>query len=210
MLSIGIEKSGGKSMGRPRSFCTTQALNSAMQVFSRKGYEGASIAELKKAIGINSPSLYAAFGSKKELFHRVLAHYDAQNKAFMDEILAESRAQDVASLLLRGVATLVTDTSGNNPRGGLLVQSGLSCSDPSIPAELARRRDHWEGELCKRFVRAQVERDLSSGASPSALASYLMAVSIGMCVLAAEGASQEDLLGIADMAATPVRRASVD
>jgi hypothetical protein len=104
------KKSGDKSMGRPRSFCTTQALNSAMQVFWRKGYEGASIAELKKAIGINSPSLYAAFGSKKELFHRVLAHYDAQNKAFMDEILAASRAQDVASLLLRGVAALVTDT----------------------------------------------------------------------------------------------------
>jgi AcrR family transcriptional regulator len=197
-------------MGRPRSFCTTQALNSAMQVFWRRGYEGASIAELRKAIGINSPSLYAAFGSKKELFYRVLAHYDAQNKVFMDEILAASRAQDVASLLLRGVATLATDASGNNPRGGLLVQGGLSCSDPTIPAELARRRVHWEGELCKRFVRAQVEGDLSSGASPPALASYLMAVSIGMCVLAAERASREDLLDIADMAATSVSRASLD
>jgi AcrR family transcriptional regulator len=197
-------------MGRPRTFCTTQALNSAMQVFWRQGYEGASIAELRKAIGINSPSLYAAFGSKKELFYRVLAHYDAQNKVFMDEILAASRAQDVASLLLRGVATLVTDTSGNNPLGSLLVQGGLSCSDSAIPAELARRRVHWEGELCKRFVRAQVEGDLSPGASPPALASYLMTVSIGMCVLAAERASKEDLLDIADMAATSVSRASLD
>jgi AcrR family transcriptional regulator len=197
-------------MGRPRSFCTTRALNSAMQVFWRRGYEGASIAELRKAIGINSPSLYAAFGSKKELFYRVLAHYDAQNKVFMDEILAASRAQDVASLLLRGVAALVTDTSGNNLRGGLLVQGGLSCSDPAIPAELARRRVHWEGELRKRFVRAQVEGDLSSGASPPALASYLMTVSIGMCVLAAERASREDFLDIADMAATSVSRACLD
>jgi AcrR family transcriptional regulator len=197
-------------MGRPRSFCTTQALNSAMQVFWRRGYEGASIAELTKAIGINSPSLYAAFGSKKELFNRVLEHYDAQNRVFMDEVLAAHRAQDVASLLLRGVATLVTDRSADNPPGSLFVQSGLSCSDPAIPAELARRRDHWERELCKRFGRAQAEGDLSSAASPSALASHIMVASIGMCVLAAEGASQEDLLGIAEMAAMPVSRASLD
>ena len=196
--------------GRPRSFCTEKALDSAMQVFWRKGYEGASIAELTKAIGINSPSLYAAFGSKKELFHRVLVHYDAQNKVFMDEMLAASRAQDVASLFLRGVAALVTDTSRNNPPGSLFVQSWLSCSDPAIPAELARRRDRWERELCNRFARARAEGDLSSGSSPSALASHIMAVSIGMCVLAAEGASRKDLLDIADMAATPVSRASLN
>jgi AcrR family transcriptional regulator len=197
-------------MGRPRSFCTTQALQSAMQVFWRKGYEGASIADLTKAIGINSPSLYAAFGSKKELFYRVLVHYDAQNKVFMDEVLAAPRAQDVASLLLRGVATLITDTSGNNPSGSLFVQSGLSCSDAAIPAELARRRTYWEKALCKRFVRAQAEGDLSSAADPSALASHIMAVSIGMCVLAAGGASREDLLDTAEMAAMPVVRASLD
>ena len=56
--------------GRPRSFCTEKALDSAMQVFWRKGYEGASMAELTEAMGMNKPSIYAAFGNKEELFRQ--------------------------------------------------------------------------------------------------------------------------------------------
>jgi AcrR family transcriptional regulator len=188
------------AMGRPRSFCKTQALQSAMQVFWRKGYEGTTITDLTKAIGINSPSLYAAFGSKKELFQAVVVHYDAQLNAFMDEVLAAARARDVATLLLQGVASLVTDTKGNNPPGSLLVQSGMSCSDSTIPAVIARHRARWEKILCERFSRAQAEGDLSAATDPSGLARYIMAVAIGMSVLATEGASREDLLAMAEMA----------
>ena len=69
--------------GRPRSFCTEKALDSAMQVFWRKGYEGTSMVDLTEAIGINSPSLYAAFGSKDGLFRAVLERYDARRATFM-------------------------------------------------------------------------------------------------------------------------------
>ena len=58
--------------GRPRSFCTDTALDRAMTVFWRKGYEGASLVDLTEAMGINSPSLYAAFGNKEGLFRAVL------------------------------------------------------------------------------------------------------------------------------------------
>lgn len=195
------------TVGRPRSFCTIQALEKATQLFWRQGYEGTSISDLTKAIGINSPSLYAAFGGKKELFHQVVVHHDAQNKSFMEKVLAAPCARDVVTSLLRGVAIRVTDTSAGYPPGSLLVQCGLSCSDATIPAELTRRRAHWETVLRERLIRAQAEGDLPAAADPSALARHLMVVSIGMCIAAAEGASRDELLGLAEMAALPIQKA---
>src|ERR1700746_3881181 len=64
------------SKGRRHSeFDQEQALDQALELFWRQGYEGTSIADLRSAIGITAPSLYAAFGSKEELYGRVLEHY---------------------------------------------------------------------------------------------------------------------------------------
>ena len=63
--------------GRPRAFDTARALDQALRVFWRHGYEGASLADLTAAMGINRPSLYAAFGNKETLFRRALDHYAA-------------------------------------------------------------------------------------------------------------------------------------
>src|SRR3569623_1603694 len=67
-VSINTEKSIMSERGRPRTFDRTAALRRAMDVFWAKGYEGASISDLAVAMGINSPSLYAAYGSKEALF----------------------------------------------------------------------------------------------------------------------------------------------
>jgi AcrR family transcriptional regulator len=69
-------KSPSKPAGRPRSFDTGNALDRAVDVFWRKGYEGASLSDLTRAMGINRPSLYAAFGDKEQLFRKVLDRYD--------------------------------------------------------------------------------------------------------------------------------------
>ena len=195
--------------GRPRGFCTDKALDSAMLVFWRKGYEGASMVDLTQAIGINSPSLYAAFGSKEGLFRAVLERYDARRNAFMAALLAAPTARDVAEKFLHGVADFAADTGGKNPPGCLLLQS-LSCSDSVIPDELARHRAEKEAALCARFARAVEEGDLPSTASPSALARYLSAMANGIFVQAAGGASTEQLHEVADLAlaAWPVRAAS--
>src|SRR5438128_6606080 len=105
--------------GRPRGFDMTKALDSAMEVFWRKGYEGASVADLTEAMGINSPSLYAAFGSKEGLFRAVLERYDQRRKGFMEKVLAAPHAESVAQLFLEGVAEFAADTSGRTPAGCL-------------------------------------------------------------------------------------------
>jgi AcrR family transcriptional regulator len=186
--------------GRPRNFDMTQALDRAMTVFWRKGYEGASLVDLTTAMGINSPSLYAAFGSKEGLFRSVLERYDARRKGFMDTVLAAPDAQTVARTFLEGVADFAADTSGLNPPGCLLLQSGLTCADQVIPDEIARHRAEKETALRERFARAHREGDLPKSADPAALARYLIAMSNGICVQATTGASAEELRAIAIMA----------
>lgn len=186
--------------GRPRSFCTEKALDCAMQVFWRKGYEGASMVDLTTAMGINSPSLYAAYGSKEGLFRAVLERYEARRDKFMTEVFAASTAKEVASLFLHGVADFAAATGGQNPPGCLLLQSGMTCGDTDIPDELARHRAIKEKALCERFLRARAEGDLPENTQPAALARYVMAVSNGMCVQAASGATLDDLHAVADVA----------
>ena len=193
--------------GRPRSFCTDTALDRAMTVFWRQGYEGASLADLTQAMGINSPSLYAAFGSKEGLFRAVLQRYDDRRKGFMDKVLAAPHAESVARLFLEGVAEFAADTSGRTPPGCLLLQSGLSGGDQIIPDELARHRAEKETALRQRFARARKEGDLPADANPAALARYLITVCNGICVQATAGASAAELGEVARMAlaAWPLR-----
>lgn len=185
--------------GRPRIFCTEKALDCAMQVFWRKGYEGASMVDLTSAMGINSPSLYAAYGSKEGLFRAVLERYEARRDQFMEEVFAAPTAREVARLFLHGVADFAADTGGQNPPGCLLLQCGMTCGDSNIPDELARHRAEKEKALCERFARAQAEGDLANNIAPAALARYVMAVANGMFVQAASGASAQDLHAVADL-----------
>lgn len=186
--------------GRPRNFCTTKALDAAMQVFWRKGYEGASMVDLTTAIGINSPSLYAAFGSKEGLFKAVLQRYDERREEFMAAILDAPTAQETASRYLHGVADFAADTGGATPPGCLLLQCGSSCGDEDIPDYVSRVRAEKEAALRTRFERSVREGDLAPTADPATLARYLSTISNGMCVQAAAGVSLQELHAIADMA----------
>src|SRR5271156_3918908 len=106
--------------GRPRNFCTETVLDRAMEVFWRKGYEGASLSDLTEAMGINRPSLYAAFGDKEALFRKVLDRYEEGPAAYVYEALKERTARAVAESLLRRAAKGSIDP--RNPRGCLMVQ----------------------------------------------------------------------------------------
>src|ERR1700687_5700303 len=106
--------------GRPRSFDSDKALDAAMQVFWRKGYEGASLSDLTDAMGINRPSLYAAFGDKEALFRKALDRYAKGPAAYVREALNQPTAREVAQALLLGTADLLTDPQ--HPSGCLMVQ----------------------------------------------------------------------------------------
>ncbi len=186
--------------GRPRMFCTEKALDSAMQVFWRKGYEGASMVDLTSAIGINSPSLYAAFGSKEGLFKAVLERYDQRRAALMESILNAPTAHEVAHRYLHGVAEFSAATGGNNPPGCLYMQSSGGCGDVAISDEVARHRAEKEAALTARFEQAKRDGDLPDKADPRTLARYLSAMANGMALQAAGGATMEELHAIADVA----------
>src|SRR6185503_17277031 len=94
--------------GRPRTFAVEPALDRALHVFWQKGYEGTSLSDLTRAMGINRPSLYAAFGDKQSLFRKVLDRYAEGPAAYFDEALREPTARAVVERLLRASADLQT------------------------------------------------------------------------------------------------------
>lgn len=188
------------AMGRPRAFDREAALDRAMDVFWRKGYEGATLAELTRTMGINPPSLYAAFGNKEGLFTAALDRYSARIESYLADILAAPTAREVVSRMLHGKADYLTDPA--NPPGCLYVQGGLACGDDAknVPAELGRRRARAEVALRERFEQASAEGDLPPGAVPAVLASLVMTLIQGMDVRASAGATREDLHSLVDLA----------
>jgi AcrR family transcriptional regulator len=88
-------------MGRPRSFDEEKALDQAMHVFWEKGFEGASLNDLTKAMGIKPASLYGAFRNKQELFRKALERYRAQQLRFTDDALQEPTGWLVIILKVR-------------------------------------------------------------------------------------------------------------
>jgi AcrR family transcriptional regulator len=197
-------------MGRPREFDAETALDQAMEVFWRHGYEGATIAQLTEAMGINPPSLYACFGNKEGLLKAALDRYTKLRNVWMDGVVAAPTARDVAERMLMGIAEKQTDPA--NPPGCLLVQGGIACGTGSenVPFELAARRAQNEDQLRDRFVRAKAEGDLKPTSDPAALARYVSAVSVGMGVMASSGSDREALRQVASVAVQAVEAQSAD
>ena len=104
-------------------------------------------------MGINAPSLYAAFGNKEALFRKALDRY-TEKLGFWNEALAEPTARRVVERLLYSTADFMTDEC--SPRGCLFVRGALSCgeSTESIRIEFETRRVAAEAAFRERFERA--------------------------------------------------------
>ena len=188
------------ALGRPRSFDPDKALDRAMHVFWRKGYEGTSLSDLTRAMRINAPSLYAAFGNKDALFDKVVDRYIAGPAAFIPVALEKPTARGVVEHLLDGVVAL--QVAKGHPGGCLLVRGAMAAGPKAsrIRKGVIARLTGAEGAIRKRLERAKAQGDLPKHASPADLARYIMAVLDGIAVAGATGAGQKQLKRIADVA----------
>jgi AcrR family transcriptional regulator len=146
--------------GRPRSFNTDKALDRAMHVFWRKGYDGTSLSDLTRAMRINAPSLYAAYGNKAALFGKVIDRYAAGPGRYVPKALEAPTAREVVEQLFKGVVGL--QVAKNHPGGCLLVQGAMSAGDKTsrIRKEVTARLAMCEG-ACE--VRARLAQACEPG-----------------------------------------------
>ena len=194
----------GMPRGRTRAFDADAALERAVELFARQGYEGTSVAELTKAMGITPPSLYAAFGNKRHLFDLVIERYGEHRRSYMEDVMGQPTARLAAKRFLEGAAE--HDTEPGQPRGCLTVQGCLAASpeDRDVAEALARRRAANQDAIQRRLERGVEDGDLPAHTRPAALARYLLTVSQGISVQASGGASREQLLEVAELALSVV------
>ena len=194
------------SRGRPREFDEAAALDAAMEVFWRKGYGGTSLADLTGAMGINKPSLYAAFGNKEALFVSALTQYVGRHG-----VPHMQRLQDPGKSLrervrdyLKSVATMLFD-----PRlpGGCLVASstcelGSDCLPSGVSRAIEETNESTRSTLVDFFQAEAALGTLASPRSPQALADHLLALQYGLAVMARDGASHATLGEVIEQAAS--------
>lgn len=186
------------AMGRQRQFDPEEVLDTALDVFWRKGFEGTSVADLTAATGVAAPGLYAVFGNKEGLFLKALDRYQER---YLAEVACALSKPDIRTaieeFLRRNAAQLV---ARDHP-GCMGLNSVLSCSDDaeSVRAELVKRRQSNEAMLCQRLKRAKTEGELPDDLSPEDAMRYLTTISQGMAVHAKAGASLKQLNRIIDL-----------
>lgn len=184
--------------GRPRSFDRDAALTRAMEVFWAQGYEGASISDLTSAMGIASPSLYAAFGSKEALFREAVELYGAvEGPEIWNAVEQAPTAREAAQGFL--TATAEAFSRPGKPRGCMVVLSQLNATEASASVCNALRDKRLAGQcaLEGRFRQAVESGELPEQVDPIALAAFFVTVQQGMSVQARDGASEDALLKIA-------------
>lgn len=195
-----ISASCSAAKGRPREFDVDEALTAALRVFWRRGYEGASMAELTAEMGIAKPSLYAAFGNKEELFKKALDLYEREKLAYTAEALQEPTSRRMAERLLLGA--LEMQTSSCNPKGCLGVISSVACGPEaaSIRECVIDRQKTVRQALIARLQYYRDAGDLPPDIEPEALARYMTAILQGLSVQSGAGATKAELTSLVDMA----------
>lgn len=185
------------SKGRPRTFDTAEALDSAMHTFWQKGYRGTSLDDLTETMGINRPSLYAAFGDKEGLFIKTVNHY-RQNYLY-PPVKRLLEAGDLKDGLLQYFGEMTTLFGGGKNPPGCLIACLLG--EDSMASELIRQAlsetiaqaDEVFGQLFRNH-RAR----LADGIEPAEAAQMLITTLHGIGIRARSGASKRALLAIGE------------
>src|SRR5690348_16501067 len=145
--------------GRPRAFDRDGALRNAMNLFWEYGYEATSISDLTAAMGISSPSLYAAFGSKEQLFREAVALYNATDGDAAFEPLRQCEtAREAIAEVLRHNAFAFTDP--DKPKGCMIVLTATTYTDSTHGVH-----DHMAGKrlATENHFRERIQRGIADG-----------------------------------------------
>ena len=199
-----VEKgaSAPRGRGRPRAFDRDLALERAMKLFWTRGYEATSIADLTDALGIGVKSLYAAFGSKDELYAEALRTYSATYEHLVFGRFHEAvTARDAALAYLLDSAAAMTGSDGDLPHG-CMATLGTVGSDGHAELEALMRstRGGAFDVLSARLNRAVEEGDLARSVDVAKLARFLQTVQSGMAIRARDGADRAELQAVAELA----------
>lgn len=190
-------------MARPREFDADTALERAMEVFWSKGYEATSLDDLCEVTGLSRSSLYATFGSKRELLLRSVDRYVEQRQPSIAAVLAQPLPiyDAFAALARRFIDQIV---SGPGRRGCFLgnCAAELPRNDRAALARVRRGLASTEATFRDALVRAEGRGELPSGADVDAFARFLTAGFQGLRLV---GKVNADRAALEDIATTMLR-----
>lgn len=184
------------SRGRPRQFDSDKALHDAMLVFWRHGYRGTSVDDLTEALGINKPSLYAAFGDKEALFLQVVDHY--RDKMLSPALKKLAECQSLREGLAAFFSALGEVVIENDTPPGCLIACLLSeecCESETIKAKLAGLIDGSDKFFRKVF--STHETELNAVLTPESAALLMVSTIHGLSIRARAGGTRESLANAA-------------
>ena len=179
--------------GRPRGFNRCVALRAAMNIFWQKGFSAASMADLCGAMAINSPSLYAAFGSKEELYEEALRHYAMTTGSPIWTIIepAKRAREAIEGLLMNSAAAYATS---GKPRGCMVTLSTVGNEgQPRLGSIVAEMNATMLAMIEARLAKASEEGEIPASIDVKAIARLYRGVQQGMAVQARNGATREEL-----------------
>ncbi|WP_377306568.1 TetR/AcrR family transcriptional regulator [Planctobacterium marinum] len=190
-----------KQRGRPRKFDRNEILKKAMMTFWSQGYDRTSMSDLTESMGLNSPSIYAAFGSKDQLFQEVVELYLAtEGQLIWSAVKAESNARSATEKMLNMSAEVFTQP---HKPGGCLVTLGAIHSgkkSTEIHQLLSEKRNNATQMLKDILVQGKMSGEISEKSNVEAIADYYIAIQQGMSIKARDGAGKDSLLKIAELA----------
>ncbi len=182
-----------KARGRPPKFDKDQAVRVARQLFHAKGYEGVGVAELSSEIGINPPSLYAAFGNKQKLYELALDDYIATDSCWMFEALSSDAPvrEMVSALFAEAAKEFVAAGKG---RGCMVLNGTHGSHDDTVNAPAQQRC-----AATRKRIKARIKQELPEAAE--LLTDYVMLVLHGLSAGASAGWTQGRMRRAAESAA---------
>lgn len=187
--------------GRPRDFNRDTALEAAMETFWQYGYEASSLSILKANMGINSPSLYAAFGNKEALFAEAVNFYLEKYGSYREKVLSEATtaAEGVAELFEQ---TIKQFSAGNHHNGCLVVLAALCGSKESQPVQqiLNNERRRTATLFAERLSKGQKDGDIDDSRDVQILAEYLATLLFGLTIQFRDGVAPDVIRGIVKLA----------